>query len=418
MSERRQRIPELDGLRVLMIFIVSWFHIWQQSWLSPAIGSWSLDYLVRSGYIWVDGTVLLSSFLLFLPYAKAMREKGPVPDTRDFYYRRVRRILPGYYFIILVVLFGIAIPWKLYSSPQFLVKDVATHLTFTFTFFWDTYIATPLGAASWTLAIETQAYLLFPLIARGVMKKPVLTLCILCAVCFGFRAWCMWALADFSMVVNQLINFLDVYVIGILAAMAYIRLDEKRRALAAVKEADDPEAKEDKPQAAANRKIRIIWQATATIAFVAGFYGLLQMLRFQARSGNTPTIQMNQMIFRPLYAVLFTVLILSAPFAVFPLRKLLGNPVTRFLGGVSMNYYLIHQTVIVHLKRLRFPPSVSDTPNMAAEQPWQNQYTLLSFVLSLALAVIVTYAIEKPAGRLLDALRAKRKARSEQGSIR
>ena len=418
MSERRQRIPELDGLRVLMIFIVSWFHIWQQSWLSPAIGSWSLDYLVRSGYIWVDGTVLLSSFLLFLPYAKAMREKGPVPDTRDFYYRRVRRILPGYYFIILVVLFGIAIPWKLYSSPQFLVKDVATHLTFTFTFFWDTYIATPLGAASWTLAIETQAYLLFPLIARGVMKKPVLTLCILCAVCFGFRAWCMWALADFSMVVNQLINFLDVYVIGILAAMAYIRLDEKRRALAAVKEADDPEAKEDKPQAAANRKIRIIWQATATIAFVAGFYGLLQMLRFQARSGNTPTIQMNQMIFRPLYAVLFTVLILSAPFAVFPLRKLLGNPVTRFLGGVSMNYYLIHQTVIVHLKRLRFPPSVSDTPNMAAEQPWQNQYTLLSFVLSLALAVIVTYAIEKPAGRLLGALRAKRKARSEQGSIR
>ena len=418
MSERRQRIPELDGLRVLMIFIVSWFHIWQQSWLSPAIGSWSLDYLVRSGYIWVDGTVLLSSFLLFLPYAKAMREKGPVPDTRDFYYRRVRRILPGYYFIILVVLFGIAIPWKLYSSPQFLVKDVATHLTFTFTFFWDTYIATPLGAASWTLAIETQAYLLFPLIARGVMKKPVLTLCILCAVCFGFRAWCMWALADFSMVVNQLINFLDVYVIGILAAMAYIRLDEKRRALAAVKEADDPEAKEAKPQAAANRKIRIIWQATATIAFVAGFYGLLQMLRFQARSGNTPTIQMNQMIFRPLYAVLFTVLILSAPFAVFPLRKLLGNPVTRFLGGVSMNYYLIHQTVIVHLKRLRFPPSVSDTPNMAAEQPWQNQYTLLSFVLSLALAVIVTYAIEKPAGRLLDVLRAKRKARSEQGSIR
>ena len=415
MSERRQRIPELDGLRVLMIFIVSWFHIWQQSWLSPAIGSWSLDYLVRSGYIWVDGTVLLSSFLLFLPYAKAMREKGPAPDTREFYYRRVRRILPGYYFIILAVLFGIAIPWKLYSSPQFLVKDVATHLTFTFTFFWDTYIATPLGAASWTLAIETQAYLLFPLVARGVMKKPVLTLCLLCAVCFGFRAWCLWALADYSLVVNQLINFLDVYVIGILAAMAYIRLDEKRKALAAVKEADDPETKEDKPQAAAKRKTRILWQATATIAFVAGFYGLLQMLRFQARSGNTLTIQMNQMIFRPLYAVLFTVLILSAPFAVFPLRKLLGNRVTRFLGGVSMNYYLIHQTVIVHLKRLRFPPSVSDTPNMAAEQPWQNQYTLLSFVLSLLLAVIVTYAIEKPAGRLLDALRAKRRNADESG---
>ncbi len=401
MSERRQRIPELDGLRVLMIFIVSWYHIWQQSWLSPAIGSYSLDYLVRSGYIWVDGTVLLSSFLLFLPYAKAMREKGPAPDTRDFYFRRVRRILPGYYFIILAVLFGIAIPWKLYSTPQFMVKDVATHLTFTFTFFWDTYIATPLGAASWTLAIETQAYLLFPLIARGVMKKPVVTLCILCAVCFGFRAWCLWALVDYSMVVNQLINFLDVYVIGILAAMAYVRLEEKRTAPAVAEKTDEALRK------GLNLR-KYGWQSLATLVSAAAFFGLLQMLRFQARSGNTPMIQMNQMIYRPVYAVLFTLLILSAPFALFPLRKLLGNRVTRFLGGISMNYYLIHQTVIVHLKRLRFPPSVSDTPNMAAEQPWQNQYTLVSFGLSLLLAILVTYAVEKPAARLIDKLRAKR----------
>ena len=95
MNEKRQRIPELDGLRVLMIFIVSWFHIWQQSWLSPVIGSVNLDYLVRSGYVWVDGTVLLSSFLLFLPYAKAMRRRLPAPDTREFYYRRVH-VFPGY----------------------------------------------------------------------------------------------------------------------------------------------------------------------------------------------------------------------------------------------------------------------------------------------------------------------------------
>ena len=82
MSEMRKRIPELDGLRVLMILIVSWYHIWQQSWLRPVIGSYSLDYLVRSGYIWVDGTVLLSAFLLFLPWAKAMKEKTCRPRTR------------------------------------------------------------------------------------------------------------------------------------------------------------------------------------------------------------------------------------------------------------------------------------------------------------------------------------------------
>ena len=189
MNKARMRIPELDGLRVLMIFIVSWYHIWQQSWLRPYIGSYSLDYLVRSGYVWVDGTVLLSCFLLFLPWARAMADGTPAPDTMDFYYRRFRRIVPGYYFITLAVFFAIALPWGLYESPQFLVKDLATHLTFTFTFFYDTYVATPLGAAGWTLAILVQGYLLFPLIARGVMKKPAATFGLMAAVCLGFRAW-------------------------------------------------------------------------------------------------------------------------------------------------------------------------------------------------------------------------------------
>ena len=184
MSETRRRIPELDGLRVLMIFIVSWYHIWQQSWLRPEIGNYSLDYLVRSGYVWVDGTVLLSAFLLFLPWAKVMRTGGDLPDTRDFYFRRVKRVVPAYYFITLVTLFAVAIPWHLHSTPQYLVKDVATHLTFTFNFFPDTYLVTPLGAASWTLAVEVQAYLLFPLIARCVMKKPAVTLLTLCGITF------------------------------------------------------------------------------------------------------------------------------------------------------------------------------------------------------------------------------------------
>ncbi len=397
MSEKRQRIPELDGLRVLMIFIVSWYHIWQQSWLRPMIGTYSLDYLVRSGYIWVDGTVLLSSFLLYLPYAKAKRNSLPVPDTRAFYYRRARRILPGFYFIIFAVFFSIALPCRLYDSPQFMVKDLATHLTFTFPFFPDTYMFTPLGAACWTLAIEVQAYALFPLIARGMMKKPFLTAGCMCAVCFGFRAWCLWALADFSMVVNQLINFLDVYTAGILAAMLFVRLAEKR----------------DQPRSGTGCSV---WQVLATLIFAGTLYALLQLLCFQAGSSGYVEIQRRQMIYRPLYALCFSGLMLSAPFALMPLRKLLGNPVTKFLSGISMNYYLIHQTVIVHMKRMKFPPSVSDTPHTAGEQPWQDRYTLLSFGISLLLAVLITYLVEKPAARLLDEWRARRKTSRQPDS--
>ena len=388
MSKARMRIPELDGLRVLMIFIVSWYHIWQQSWLRPYIGSYSLDYLVRSGYVWVDGTVLLSCFLLFLPWARAMADGTPAPDTMDFYYRRFRRIVPGYYFITLAVFFAIALPWGLYESPQFLVKDLATHLTFTFTFFYDTYVATPLGAAGWTLAILVQGYLLFPLIARGVMKKPAATFGLMAAVCLGFRAWCIWALYDYTMVVNQLINFLDVYILGIAGAIAYVRLEKLR--------------------SGQGGKISRKWQAIATLVFIGVFWGLLSLLRVQAGAGSYPDIQKRQMMYRPVYGVCFTLLALSAPFSLAPLRKLLGNPVTKFLGGISMNYYLIHQTVTVHLKRLKIPASESAEPHMSGELQWQMGYTALAFGISVLLAILVTYAVEKPAGKLLDKCRKKR----------
>ena len=386
MSKARMRI--LDGLRVLMIFIVSWYHIWQQSWLRPYIGSYSLDYLVRSGYVWVDGTVLLSCFLLFLPWARAMADGTPAPDTMDFYYRRFRRIVPGYYFITLAVFFAIALPWGLYESPQFLVKDLATHLTFTFTFFYDTYVATPLGAAGWTLAILVQGYLLFPLIARGVMKKPAATFGLMAAVCLGFRAWCIWALYDYTMVVNQLINFLDVYILGIAGAIAYVRLEKLR--------------------SGQGGKISRKWQAIATVVFIGVFWGLLSLLRVQASAGSYPDIQKRQMMYRPVYGVCFTLLALSAPFSLAPLRKLLGNPVTKFLGGISMNYYLIHQTVTVHLKRLKIPASESAEPHMSGELQWQMGYTALAFGISVLLAILVTYAAEKPAGKLLDKCRKKR----------
>ena len=382
---QRNRIPELDGLRTWMIFLVSWYHIWQQSWLHPGIGSLSLDFLVRSGYIWVDGTILLSSFLLFLPYARHGAGEGPMPDPRQFYLRRVRRILPSYYFILLLVLFGIALPWHLYGgNGPYLVKDLATHFTFTFPFFYDTYVATPLGAASWTLAIEVQAYLLFPLLGRCALRRPAVTLVSMALVTFGFRAWCLWGLQDYTMVVNQLLNFGDVYALGMAAAFAYIRLDKAYDALKAQK------------------KRRLLWESAATVLFFLVIWGMLRLLRIQASSSSYPEIQARQMTLRPAFAVGFAGLTLCCSFCLLPLRRLLGNGITRFLAGLSMNYYLIHQTIIVHMKRIGFPPSVSDSPNTAGEQPWQIQYTLLAFGLSFLAALLITYGVEKPAGRWLE----------------
>ena len=418
------RIPELDGLRVLMIFIVSAYHIWQQSWLTPSIGRYSLDYLMRSGYVWVDGTVLLSAFLLFLPWVRAAREGSPLPDTGDFYARRIRRILPSYYFIIFATFLCVALPWELYSSPQYMVKDLATHLTFTFPFFYDTYIATPLGAAAWTLAIEAQAYLLFPFLARAAVRRPAAVLGGMLALGFGVRLWLLWSLGDFAMTVNQLISFLDVYALGMGMALLFVRLKERERAAA-----DAPAAR------------RLIPQIAATVFFLAALWGLTQMLRLQASSSagnadqglagwlagrlenltasevadhnNQAIIQRNQLVYRFPFALLFGFLMISAPFALRPLRWLLGNPVTRFLSGISMNYYLTHQVIINHMRRVGFPPSRSPYPNQAGEQPWQTQYVIWSFALSFAAAVLITYLVEKPAAAWL---RRRREARMKKAA--
>ena len=403
-------IPELDGLRALMILMVSWYHIWQQSWLTPVIGNYSLDYLLRSGYVWVDGTVLMSAFLLYLPYARTRLRGTPLPEIGEFYRRRVRKILPGYYTILALTFFGICLPFQLYYSPQYMVKDLATHLTFTFPFFRDTYLTTPLGAACWTLAIEVQAYLLFPWMARASLKKPGWVFGGMLGLCFGFRIWCLWSLSDFNLVVNQLINFLDLYVMGCALAMGYERLRIR-------------EEREERLFRGSG------W--IATILFAGAFFALLRMLRVQAASSvytvnngmagwisrllnmaepssNYPVIQRNQMLYRPVYGILFGTLMLTAPFSLPPLRKLLGNRVTHFLAGISMNYYLAHQTVIVHMRRVGFPASEYEYPNQAGDQPWQMQYTWWAFGLSLLAAILITYLAEKPIQRMMDRKRHKK----------
>ena len=375
-----RHIPELNGLRVLLVFIVSWYHIWQQSWWTPHIGRYSLDFLVRAGYVPVDGTILLSGFLLFLPHARAMLLGEKIPDTREFYQKRIMRIVPSYVFVTLLMLFAVAIPYDLYyGNIGALLKDVFMHLTFTQTFDFATYIATPIGVASWTVAIEMQAYLIFPLIAKWARKNPLGTLSTMAVIALLFRSWITWNMKDYNMVVNQLISFLDIYAMGMGASLLYVKLTTLYPA---------------------ENKLRFIWQAAATAAIVLAFWGLTELLRDQAGSSGQAAIQAGQMNRRPLFGLLLGTLTVALPFAVLPLRFLFGNKLMGFLAMISMNYYLMHQNIAVHLKRIQFPPAENyPYPNMVPggpEEPWKYQYTALCFGLSVLTAIAITFLIEKP----------------------
>ena len=60
----RRYFAAADVLRILCIFTVAWFHIWQQSWLDPSFRIaghyFDLQRIVRRGYMLVDLTLLLT----------------------------------------------------------------------------------------------------------------------------------------------------------------------------------------------------------------------------------------------------------------------------------------------------------------------------------------------------------------------
>ena len=384
-KDRLRRIPELDGFRVLLVFIVSWYHIWQQSWLTPRVGNVSLDFLVRAGYMPVDGTILLSGFLLFLPYARHMLLGERMPSARGFYQRRIARIVPSYVFVTLLMLFAVAIPYQQFRTTGAMVKDVVMHLTFTQTFDRATYNATPLGGASWTVAIEMQMYLLFPWIARLAKKHPAGTMLGMTAISAYARSWFLWSRTEYSMVVNQLVSFLDVYALGMACALLYVTLVKRWPAL----------------------KHRRWWECAATALLAIGIFLFVRVMRDQATSNGYDMIQTGQMVRRPALAISLALVMTSLPFCVLPVRFLFGNRVMQWLAAISMNYYLLHQNVAVHLKLLRIPYSVYDNPNMQGDIDWQFRYTWLCFGVSLLLAVAVTLLIEKPCAAGLKRLFAR-----------
>ena len=383
-TERDGRLPVLDGARTLFVLIVGWYHIWQQSWLTPGFRIFgkhiSLDFLLRSGYIWVDALLLLSGFLLYLPYAEAGESSKKLPRVLPFYRNRFLRIAPSYYVNILVMLLFVALPKGLYNTQYGtmdsarLTKDLLAHATFTHSLFQFSYTGSPLNGTLWTLSVEMQFYLLFPLVARLFTKKPLWTYAGMAMIAFGYRFW-VSQLPDTTLYFNQLPAHLDVYANGMVTACAYSAL--KRR------------MKQDK------------WtQILFTAVFFAAMYGIIPLLKAQAGTNGYENIRLGQMSRRYPLSVLVSLGMLGLLYGIRPLRLLFGNRVTRILSEISFQFYMWHQVFAVRLKDWNIPVSNFESPWSEGDRTWQYLYTFLCFGGALAISAAMTYLFEQPIARL------------------
>jgi peptidoglycan/LPS O-acetylase OafA/YrhL len=157
----KKTITVLDGVRAIACLSVISYHINyfmnQKYGLSRAFGKIG-GVLGLAGWSGVTLFFVLSGFLLFMPYAKAMFFEKQWPSIRTFYFRRALRILPGYYVALFLLI--------LLEYPEYLHLDHLKQLLLFLTFLMDAPLTYQhINGPFWTLAVEWQYYMLLPLLA-------------------------------------------------------------------------------------------------------------------------------------------------------------------------------------------------------------------------------------------------------------
>lgn len=378
-------IGVLDGIRALAVLVVVWFHFWQQSWIMPHIGDVSLDWIPRTGYLMVDMMIFMSGFCLFLPYARKMVYGERAQSVSEFYVKRAARILPSYYIAVAVALV-FALAMGAYASNQNMLKDLFAHIFLVHNFFPETYVMTQLNGVLWTVAVEAQFYLFFPLYAKAFQKKPILTY--LGMIAIGLSSSYLigqnFDTINQSLYVNHVLTFAGVYANGLLAAWLYMVITKNRK----------------------RKTVEGVAGMVTACACVYVYYLLTTQLQ---ASDNGQKWQVEN---RFLLSLLFMVFVLAVIFSARWFRKIFDNRIMVFLAGISYNLYIWHQYIAVKLKEFRIPFWEGDTPpNQSGDTVWQWQYMILCIILSLLVATAMTYLVERPLAKKILALYRKHRVK-------
>ena len=184
----RKHLPALDGLRGLAVLIVVWHNV---SLTGPGFGDGAdakvLGLISNLGWMGVELFFVLSGFLITGILVDASNEPRPL---RNFYMRRMLRIFPLYYAVLIVAF--IILP-ALDARPAWSVaKDGSEIWYWTYLVNWAIPIEGGGGGLShfWSLAVEEQFYLLWPLVVVAVSRPALVVACLILIVSSPLaRAW-------------------------------------------------------------------------------------------------------------------------------------------------------------------------------------------------------------------------------------
>ncbi len=143
---------------------------------------------------------------------------------------------------------------------------------------------------------------------------------------------------------------------------------------------------------------------TATVTFFAALFHLSGMLK-ELNFGELQVVQLQQ---RFELSFVFSIILLALPFACKALKILFENRVMKFVAAISYNWYIWHQYIAVKCKEYRIPHWEGDVPpNQTGDTAWMWKYQILIVVVSVVVAVVMTYGLEKPMAKLLQVTKKK-----------
>lgn len=162
LSTRLPYIAGLDGIRALAVLAVLCYH---------ANYSWALG-----GFLGVETFFVLSGFLITLLLLSEWQATGGI-NLKNFWLRRARRLLPAVWLLLLIlpllaVLFARdALPHLKEDIPAALFYVTNWVYIFREVPYFEAFGRPPLLQQLWSLAVEEQYYLLWPLMLLFMLRK-------------------------------------------------------------------------------------------------------------------------------------------------------------------------------------------------------------------------------------------------------
>lgn len=167
LSRSEDRVASLTGLRAVAALLIVGTHA---AYGTGQLSNSYLGTLYARLEVGVPIFFVLSGFLLFRPWVRATADGAPTPSLRRYVSRRIRRIVPPYFVVVLIA-------YALYHfrdagpNPGHTWKGLLEHLTLTQIYEPVYFYVMHQGLTqTWSLAVEFAFYAVLPLLAGLLLR--------------------------------------------------------------------------------------------------------------------------------------------------------------------------------------------------------------------------------------------------------